>query len=409
MTRETCKPDLARTVAVCPNLRYLDLPDGFFTDDATCQPLRLELQTRCPDIRKMAYKEGSERNLELLAGGTQWRNLEVIELSGLNMDPSILRQALGRLPQLHAIKVTDMEAFNDRILQHSEYLPPFPALKELLFDNVPNISVEGMTAWLQRPDVQSTIKTLSFTETGVHPATLKPILDLAPMLQNLTIVESVTTSLPAGIAPLSSKSLQTFHYEITAGPSASSYNNTTPSYYNYLTSSLLSRGLPNLRELYVRDPDFPESLIGLAPPVAPFQSDPNNYIPKPFASSSPQNRLSSNNPFASMVQNDPVLRQELEVYSKGLDEMEWNFSKVEPPRGHNRSGSASTPRPISSYGLSDSISKPWASNAGARKSVIVGNGFGGLLKVPSSDGVRPSSSAGEKGYGRRGSQIDMWR
>ncbi|EPE24918.1 RNI-like protein [Glarea lozoyensis ATCC 20868] len=406
MTRETCKPDLARTVAVCPNLRYLDLPEGFFTDDLSCQPLRLELQSRCPDIRKMAYKEGSEKNLELLVTGTLWRNLEVLELSRLNMDPSILRQALGRLPQLHAIKVTDMEAFNDRILQHNDYLPPFPALKELLLENVPNITVEGMTAWLQRRDVQHTLKTLSFTETGVHPTTLKPILDLAPILQNLTIVESVSTSLPAGIPPLSSKSLRTFHYEITASASTSSYNNTTSSYYNYLTSSLLSRGLPNLRELYVRDPDFPESLIGLAPPTAPFQSDPS-HVPQPYASSPTQNRLSSNNPFANMVHARPVLRQELEVYSKGLDEMEWNFSKVEPPRGHNRSGSASAPRPISSYGLSDSIAKPWAANAGARKSIIVGNGFGGLLKVPSEDGRRPSSSAGERG--KRGSQMDMWR
>jgi hypothetical protein len=408
MTRETCKPDLARTVAVCPNLRYLDLPEGFFTDDMTCQPLRVELQARCPDIRKMAYKEGSEQSLELLASRLQWRNLEVVELSRLNMDPSILRQALGQLPLLRAMKITDMEAFNDRLLQHNDYLPPFPALKELLFDNVPNITVEGMMAWLQRRDVQNTLMTLSFTETGVHSSTLKPILDSAPLLQNLSIIETVSTSLPAGIPPLTSKSLQTFHYEITGGATASSYSNTTSSYYNYLTSSLLSRGLPNLRELYVRDPDFPESLIGLAPPTAPFQSDPGNFVPQPFASPTSQNRLSSNNPFANMVQGGPVLRQELEVYSKGLDEMEWNFSKVEPPRGHNRSGSASIPRPISSYGLSESLSKPWTSNAGARRSVIVGNGFGGLLKIPTDDG-RPRSSAGEKGHSKRGSQMDMWR
>ena len=408
MTRETCKPDLARTVAVCPKLRYLDLPDGFFTDDPSCQTLKMEVQGRCPDIRKMAYRAGSERSLELLAGGMQWQNLEVLELSELNMDLSILRHALGSLRQLHAIKVTDMKAFDDRMLQHNDYMPPFPALKELLFENVPNITVDGMTAWLQREDVQDSLKTLSFTETGVHPTTLKPILDLAPRLKNLTIIESVTTSLPPGIPPLSSHSLQTFHYEITSDSSACSYNNTTSSYYNYLTSSILSRGLPNLRELYVRDPDFPESLVGLAPPTAPFQSAPDNFVPKPFALPS-EKQLSSNNPFANMVQSGPVLRQELEVYSKGLDEMEWNFSKVEPPQSHNRSGSASTPRPISSYGLSESIAKPWASNAGARRSVIVGNGFGGLLKVPSGDGVRPISSGGEKGDQKRRGQYDMWR
>tara|TARA_R110002060_G_scaffold74909_2_gene84379 strand:+ start:245 stop:403 length:159 start_codon:yes stop_codon:yes gene_type:complete len=52
------------------------------------------------------------------------------------------------------------------------------------------------------------------------------------------------------------------------------------------------------------------------------------------------------------------------------------------------------------------MGKGWQSaSGGARKSVIVGNGFGGFLAVPS-DGGRPSSSGGEK---RRGSQYDMWR
>mgnify|MGYP003640731216 CR=1 FL=1 len=85
--------------------------------------------------------------------------------------------------------------------------------------------------------------------------------------------------------------------------------------------------------------------------------------------------------------------------------MEWNFSKVQPP-ARGRRGSATAPRPVSSYGLSDSMGKGWQSaSGGARKSVIVGNGFGGFLAVPS-DGGRPSSSGGEK---RRGSQYDMWR
>ena len=107
------------------------------------------------------------------------------------------------------------------------------------------------------------------------------------------------------------------------------------------------------------------------------------------------------------MQTGPGLNQELEVYSKGLDEMEWNFSKVQPP-ARGRRGSATAPRPVSSYGLSENMSKSWGNQAGARRSVIVGNGFGGFLAVPA-DGGRPSSSAGEKGHKRRGSQIDMWR
>ncbi|CAG8978890.1 hypothetical protein HYALB_00005227 [Hymenoscyphus albidus] len=405
MTRETSKPDLARTVALCPNLRYLDLPEGFFTDDPSCHTLKQEVQARCPNIRKMAYMGGSERSLEVLAGGMLWRNLEVLELSRLNMDPAVLRRALGSLPNLHGLKITDMKSFDDRLLEHNDYLPPFPALTELIIHNVPNVTADGLASWLLRSDTQDSLKTLTLEATGVHPSTLKQILDTAPKLKHLSIIESVTTSFPPGVPTLSSSSLETFHYEITSAASANSYT-TTPGYYGYLTSSLLSRGLPNLRELYVRDPDFPESLIGLAPPSAPFVNDPDNYVPKPFASPT-NNRFSSNNPFANMQQ--PVLRQDLEVYSKGLDEMEWNFSKVEPPRGHNRRGSASAARPVSSYGLNDSIGKPWLQNGGARRSVIVGNGFGGLLKIPSEEGVRPSSSAGEKGVKPRRSQYDIWR
>ena len=89
--------------------------------------------------------------------------------------------------------------------------------------------------------------------------------------------------------------------------------------------------------------------------------------------------------------------------------MEWNFSKVQPPKERGRRGSATTPRPVSSYGLSDSMGKSWQQGNGARKSIIVGNGFGGFLAVPADGGTaRPSSSGGEK-LRKRVSQYDMWR
>lgn len=354
---------------------------------------------------------GSERSLEVLAGGTLWRNLEVLELSRLNMDPTILRQALGSLPQLHALKVTDMKPFTDQLFQHNDYLPPFPALTELIFENTPNVTAEGLSSYLFRSDAQGALKTLSLTNTGVHPSALHKVLSLTPKLEHLTITETVSSSFPAGIPALQSTTLQTFHYEITDSASANSYAKTTASYYNYLSSSLLSHGLPNLRELYVRDPDFPETLIDLAPPQAPFRTDPDNFTPppNPFMSpgSSPQNnRFSSNNPFAKMQNNGPGMHQDLVVYSKGLDEEEWNFSQVKTAAERGRRGSATAPRPVSSYGLSESMGRPWAQGHGARRSVIVGNGFGGFLAVPADGDGRPSSSAGER---KRGSQYDMWR
>ncbi|TVY19689.1 hypothetical protein LARI1_G002637 [Lachnellula arida] len=412
MQRETSKPDLARTAAVCPNLRYMDLPEGFFMDDPSCNTLKQEFIGRCPDIRKMSYMGGSERSLELLAGGNLWRNLEVLELSRLNMDPTILRQALGSLPQLRALKVTNMTPFTDRLFQHSEYLPPFPPLTELIFEKTPNVTADGLATYLFRSDVQNALKTLSLKETGVHPSTLQQVLATAPKLEHLSITEDVTSSIPTGIPSLTSTSLLKLHYEITDAPSSNSYANTKTSYYDYLTSSLLSHGLPSLLELYVRDPDFPETLVDLAPPRAPFSTDPDNFVPpNPFLprAQSPSNpRFSSNNPFAKLQQSGQGMHQDLVVYSKGLDEMEWNFSRVKTAAAHGRRGSASASRPVSSYGLGDNMGKSWGH--GARRSVIVGNGFGGFLAIPADGEGRPSSSgSGSVGAGKRGSQYDMWR
>jgi hypothetical protein len=101
------------------------------------------------------------------------------------------------------------------------------------------------------------------------------------------------------------------------------------------------------------------------------------------------------------------LPSSLSVYSKGLEEMEWNFSRVQPPTLPGRRGSATTPRPVSSYGLENP--RGWKDDRGnVRKSVVVGNGFGGYLAVPvDEDDGRPRSSAGEKG--KRGSKYDMFR
>ena len=254
MTRETCKPDLARTVHVTPNLRYVDLPEGIFMDDPSCNTLKQEVERRCPDLRKMCYMGGAERSLELLINGNIWTNLEVLELTRLNMDPTILRSVLGSLPHLRALKITDMRAFNDDLFRPSERLPPWPALTELIFENTPNLTAEGLVAYLFRSDIQDSLKTLSLTTTGVHPSTLHRILAVAPALQNLSITESVSTSFPANhnIQPLNSASLKIFHYEITAVTSANTYASATASYYDYLRSSLLSGGLPTLNELYVR-------------------------------------------------------------------------------------------------------------------------------------------------------------
>jgi len=86
--------------------------------------------------------------------------------------------------------------------------------------------------------------------------------------------------------------------------------------------------------------------------------------------------------------------------------MEWIVSKYVPPK-HGRRASATAPRPVSSYGLSEGLRGNWDGVGGARKSVIVGNGFGGFLSVPGGENGRPSSSHGEGGHRRKNS--DLWR
>jgi hypothetical protein len=90
--------------------------------------------------------------------------------------------------------------------------------------------------------------------------------------------------------------------------------------------------------------------------------------------------------------------------------MEWSFSCVQPG-SLGRRGSASALRPVSSSGLDDGTRGGWGGvGGGARKSVIVGNGFGGFLAVPVEEAGlagRPRSAGGERV--RRESQYDMWR
>ncbi len=417
MTRETCKADLARTIAVLPNLRYVDLPEGFYSGEPSCNTLKEELQVRCPQIRKMNYHNGSEQSFEFLARRTIWQNLEVLELSKLDMATSTIRYALGSLPFLRAIKLKDIRQ-DDSLFARRSDAPPFPPVTELLMEETPNISINALEDYLSRPDVKSSLRTILLTNSGIAPEHLHRILSLAPKIKKVSVVEAVQAHFPTStnIPLLVSRSLETLHYEITSRTSPNHYNDPTTSYYAYLSTSLLSNGLTSLRALYVRDVNFPESLLDFAPPVPAFMSEGGG---RP---------LSSNNPFAPSAYNGRLkptgnggggLQRQLEVYTKGIEEMEWNFSKVEPARERGRRGSMTALRPVSAYGLASSggqMSPSWTGSYGGRgdvrKSIMVGNGFGGFLAVPAEDVGRPRSSGGIPGSSageKRGSRYDMWR
>ncbi|KAL2130613.1 hypothetical protein VTI74DRAFT_6159 [Chaetomium olivicolor] len=298
MLRESCQADLARTIAVTPNLRYVDLPEGLFTDEPPFLTLRLEVQARCLELRKMTYMGGSENSLQVLASGRVWTKLEVLELIGVETEPGMLRQVLGSLGNLRALKVNQTTSFSDETLAWSEMLPPFPPLEEFILTNVPNVTAAGLKAWLVLPEARQALRVLTLNGTGVPAWSLQELLVYLPGLKHLSIIDSVSTTMQAAtgshnIPPLSSTSLESLHFEITAAPTSPKYSGVTASYYNYLASSLLSGGLPNLRAVYVRDPNFPDLLLGLPPPTPAFAE---GRMARPASSGSASPFASPNKP-----------------------------------------------------------------------------------------------------------------
>jgi hypothetical protein len=385
MTREGSKAELARTVAVLPNLRYVDVPEGFYSDDTSSVALKQELQVSCPEIRRMKYNLGSERSLMQIPRQRIWQNLEILELCGLQLETENLLQVLGSFASLQDLKLVDLPWLDDNIFRpSSQTLPSFPPIKHLTLQKTPNVHAGGLATYLSETQNREALTQLSLSSTGVQPQQLHHVLSRAPYLESLSILETVERAIPAEtpIGPLASQSLKHLHYEITSAFSPRFGGQPpTVSYYTYLMSSLLAQPplLPNLTDLYVRDPTFAETLL-LAPPS------------RPFAHAKPS----------------LAFRQPLSVYSKGANELEWNFASVAPPTGagHGKKGSISA-RPVSVMGA-ESLSSAWA--GGARMSVVVGNGSGGFLAVPNDEVVRPGSrgsisSNGDGGRERR----DLWR
>lgn len=378
MTRETCKGDLARTVSALPNLRYVDLPDGAFTGDPACHPLVHELQARCPDIRKMSYRSGAEASFELLAH-RNWQALEVLELNAIAVEPSTLRIVLASLPTLHELIVSDVPWLDDSIFQSSPLIPEFPPLQCLSLENTPRLTCQGLITYLSKPQNRAILSSLSLNNTGIDIHDFHSVLWEAASLSFLSIVETVSKSLALELSempPLTSITLKTLHFEISDSEDAHGLQKPAASYYSYLAQSLIGNALPALTQLYVRDPDFAELLL-LPPPPA-------------FTDGSVRSSVVS-------IAPPRGLHQPLEVFAKGLDELEWVFTAIRPPTAPGRGSVASAGRPISSYEASRGLGPQWAQGGfggDARKSVIVGNGFGGFLAVPQEETPRPMSASG---------------
>ena len=399
MTRESCKADLARTVSVLGHLQYVDLPDGFYTDESSVSTLKQELQHRCPDIRKMKYHTGSEESFTLLAHTRQWQNLEVIELSGLRIEPDTLLYVFASFPALREVRLGNMPTLDDSIFAPNNSLPPFPPLTVLTIEDATTITATGLVNYLSREDSRETLKELTLCQTGVLPSTLHEVLRAATNLDSLTINETVSRSFPITTVPqLASRSLQTLHYEIL--PASNSPNPPSETYYGYLAMSLLSGSLPSLTGLYAFSPSFPDLLVSA--PIAPFAipSSPHKqsrFSAYSIASTSSSIYSTQGSNTNSSVLSGLILPLNLYTKSASTPELEWSFTYIEPPNPKTgRRGSMTATRPLSlmvNEGLPNSPT--WGPKG--RDGTLVGNGFGGFLAVPSDDGGgRPGSSHGHK-------------
>ncbi|KAJ5104340.1 hypothetical protein NUU61_001687 [Penicillium alfredii] len=348
MTREANKANIARTIS--------------------------ELIIRCPDIRRMSYRRGAEASIARLPGSRLWVNLEMLELSGLQIEPSTLRNGLAAFPRLCDLTLEDLPWLDDSAFTVNTPLPPFPALQRLTLRNTPNVTASGLVAILSVPANQAALQSLTLSDTGVLPSMLHGLLSAASQLQSLWVVQEVSRSFPMEQIPaMASKSLSLLHYEITSEADNHGMPPVAGSYYTYLISSLMSRALPALRDLYVRDAHFPDTLMLTPPPRL----------------------LGGGEDGPQLVGGG--LSQPLNVYSKGLDELEWNFTPYDPGSMGRREART---RPVSFQEAQ--LSRSWGGDA--RKSVLVGNGFGGFLAVPTEE-ERPKSSNGYK----RASRQDLWR
>ena len=393
MTRQAYKADLARTVSVLPNLRYVDLPDGLFSDDTSTLTLKEELQWRCPEIRRMKYLRGSEQSFATVAQSHIWQNLEILEIRGLTVEAETLLYVLTSFPCLHEIKLGEMQSLDDCLFTPYSNFPLFPPVTTLALENAPKLTAAGLTVYLSRPETREVLEHLALSETGILAHELHSVLASATHIKTLTINETVSRSFPiSSVAPLASTTLQTLRFLFLNSSNTNNLNPPSETYYNYLATSLLSSSLPALTSLFAYSPSLPDVL--LYPPILPFGTGSVSNgagTPSRFSSysaisstASTQSSARSNPPPTTF----PGLSSPLALYTKSpaAPEIEWSLTTIDPPSERNgRRGSVSATRPLSFLQEQCRSSSPHsiASNRGSGGAPLLGNGLGGgFLTVP---------------------------
>ncbi|RVD87970.1 uncharacterized protein DFL_002171 [Arthrobotrys flagrans] len=267
MTRESCKNVLTSLVNVpLPNLRWMDLPDGFYKDDPACQALKAIMYQKCPDLRRMRWTEGSENGFLGLSIDRPWSNLEFIELWKLNVEEDQIAGVLATLPKIASVGIQELPWVTSRFLSPgiAGKRPLLPPLKSLSISKCEKITYDSIIAYISSPAVQQTLEHLTLKEIDFPPHLIYQILQKLPYLKTLRINAPVTRIFPAydqpPHPPLQSATLRELSYEIRPAQQSKTLASPATSYYEYLCESLRLGGLPNLKTLHVRDENFGKML-----------------------------------------------------------------------------------------------------------------------------------------------------
>ncbi|KAI3532638.1 F-box domain-containing protein [Colletotrichum abscissum] len=367
---EVAGPDLFRIVHMLPNIRYVDLPSGLFADQSRYGTLRLAIEARCRDLRKMIYRGGAETALTGMATANTWRNLEVLELIKIEMATCVLRHALGTLGNLRALKIEGVRSFSDVSLGHIDGSSPFPCLEELVLRSTPAVTGSGLLEYLCRSDTRNTITVLALLGTGVPTGSLVDALAAAPNLRTLAIEATVSRPLRDGAIAqrLASTSLRKLRFELTTADSKGFGSWTIASHYRYLAAALMANDLPHLTSVYVLDEHLLHQL-GLPYPRLASTSTCHASVLDPASTdetarcrvkSFPKDVASRDLPSSPSV----ALRQQLTLYTRTADAADWPSAGVQSPvRGCDQL--------VSQYGLNADIAGcGWGHHQAVRRWVL---------------------------------------
>ena len=363
MAKQGAVADLARIVSVLPNLRYVDLPDGVYRDQASCMTLKNELYMRCPEIRSMTYQAGAEGSFLDLGLSNRWSNLKILNLEGVALEPAQLVSATTSLLALQEMKLDNLPLLDDTLFTGDFAGLRLPPVHQLKLCSITGITTQALQTYLQRHDTREVLSQLNLIDTSIPLAELHVLLAAAPHLATLVVSTSVSRPLLVhNLPPLASRSLQTLDFGVVDMESMQhTAQSPSQSFYRYICSSITSGHFSYLKALYALSADVPTFLM--PPPRAPFAMD-------------------------GLSSSTPRLRRELRVFTKTVIEHDWDVTIISPPTTHNRRGSRTSTRPISLYDDPD-INAAVAFRP--KDSVMVSNGWGGFLAVPSHE-RRPSKS-----------------